>query len=461
MKRAILTHRTDFIAIAVLIVGAIAVTGYILTHQPAFNFGQSYYTVKADFSTAAAVTSGQGQAVTIAGVQVGQIGGVTLKDGHAVVTMNIYKRYAPIYRDATVLLRPRTPLKDMYLELDPGTRSAGRLPAGGTLSAANTNPDVDVSEILSSLDSDTRNYLILLLSGGAGLFRGPGARGSQPSPRAVADLRGTLKRFAPLGRDTLTFASLLAQRRRSLSRSIHNLNLVAGALGGVDGQLASLISSSDTNFRAIAANDVQLQDTISQFPGTLRQTTSTMGRVRRFANASAVTLHALEPFARNLAPALRAARPLLHDTTPVIANQLRPFSVAVQPLARTLAPASAQLKQAIPQLTSSVGVLNALFNELAYQPRGGQPGYLFYGSWLGHIADSLVSSADANGSVLQSIFLGTCAELNLFDNQLQVNNQPLGVILNLLNAPRLTAIPGVKVTQIPGAQPLYTCPAAG
>ncbi len=66
--------------------------------------------------------------MTIAGVQVGQVGAVSLENGRAVVTMNIYRKYAPIYRDATVLLRPRTPLKDMYLALDPGTR-AGRRPA--------------------------------------------------------------------------------------------------------------------------------------------------------------------------------------------------------------------------------------------------------------------------------------------------------------------------------------------
>ena len=40
--------------------------------------------------TSAAVTPGQGQAVTIAGVQVGQVGGVELQNGRAVVTMNIY-----------------------------------------------------------------------------------------------------------------------------------------------------------------------------------------------------------------------------------------------------------------------------------------------------------------------------------------------------------------------------------
>ena len=129
MKRAILTHRRDFIAIIVLVVAAVFVAGYILEHQPSFTFGQSYYTIDAEFSEASAVTSGQGQPVTIAGVQVGRVGAISLRDGKAVVQMNIDKQYAHrVYRNATVLLRPRTPLKDMYLSLDPGTSSAGRLP---------------------------------------------------------------------------------------------------------------------------------------------------------------------------------------------------------------------------------------------------------------------------------------------------------------------------------------------
>ncbi len=455
MKRAIITHRVDFAAIAALIVAAIAVTVYILKHQPAFVFGQSYYTVRADFATAAAVTSGQGQAVTIAGVQVGQVGGVSLHDGHAVVTMNIYKQYAPIYRNATVLLRPRTPLKDMYLELDPGTRSAGAVPNDGVLGTGSTQPDVDVSEILSSLDADTRNYLILLLSGGAQAFHDPGAAGAAPSPQAVSDLRGTLKRFEPLDRDTRTFAQLLATRQSHIRRSIHNLNLVAGALGGVESQLASLIRASDTNFAAISAHDAQLESTLSLFPGTLRQTTQTLGKVQTFANASTTTLTRLQPFARNLGPALRASEPLFKDTTPVIAKQLRPFSTAVQPLARTLAPAAAKLNATIPNLTSSVGVLNALFNTLAYKPGGGQQSYLFWGSWLAHIADSLTDAQDADGPFVQGIFMGTCAELNFFEGTLQPNNQSLGVILDLLNAPPLAQLPGV--TQIPGTTQ-YACP---
>ena len=69
---------------------------------------------------------------------------------------------------------------------------------------------------------------------------------------------------------------------------MHNLNLVAGSLGGVDHELASLIDASDTNFRAISANDSELQETLDEFPGTLRTTQRIAGQgcvVRRRAAA--------------------------------------------------------------------------------------------------------------------------------------------------------------------------------
>jgi phospholipid/cholesterol/gamma-HCH transport system substrate-binding protein len=449
MRRAILAHRVDFVAIAALIVAAIATVVYVLEHQPAFTFGRSYYVVKVPFANAAAVTAGQGQSVTIAGVEVGLVGGVALHDGHAVVTIDLFKRYQPIYRNATVLLRPRTPLKDMYLALDPGTKSAGAVPPGGTLSLANTQPDVDVDQILSSLDADTRTYLLLLLSGGAQAFGGPGAHGAVPSPTATSDLAAVFKRFVPLSHHTRTFASLLATRNASLSRAIHNLNLVVGALGGVDSQLASLVRTSNTDFGAISSQDAALESALTQLPPTLAQTDKTLGQVGTFAAATGPTLHKLEPFAHELAPALAAVRPLLRDTTPAIRDQLRPFTTKIKPLAQQLAPAAAALTASIPPLVSSIGVLNKGFNTLAYQPGGGKKSYLFWGSWLAHIANSLTSTQDANGPIVRGLFMASCPQLNLLEVTLPTSDPALAPILDLLNAPDWKSIKSAF------------CPAAG
>jgi phospholipid/cholesterol/gamma-HCH transport system substrate-binding protein len=435
VKRAIKTHRTDFLAMAGLALAAVAVAAYILAHQPAFTLFRGYYTVRAAFQNAAAVTSGQGQSVDIAGVQVGEIGGIQLQGGRAIVTMKIYTKYEPIYKNASVLLRPRTPLKDMYLALDPGTANAGPVPNNGMLGAASTQPTVDVDQILNSLDADTRNYLLLLLAGGGQAFRDPGNAGPTPSPKAVSDLIGTFKRFAPLNRDTQTFTSLLSQRSVDIRRAINGLQVVTRALGGVDGRLTSLINSSNTNFQAISSQDVALEDALTLLPGTLQQTNTTLGKVKGFASSSATALHGLLPFAHALAPALEAARPLFRDTTPVIRNQLRPFAIGVQPVARVLKPASALLASSTPKLADSVGVLNALLNTLAYQPRGGQHSYLFWGSWLSHIADSLANSQDAHGPIVRGVFMASCASLNLFEVALVASDPALGPLVALLNAP--------------------------
>src|SRR5271167_2066144 len=99
-------YRSAFIAVLTMVVIAALVGGYILAHEnlklPGWVpvLGRSYYTLKADFQTAQAVTPGQGQAVTIAGAKIGEIATVDLKDGVATVTMKIVKKYARIYRNA-------------------------------------------------------------------------------------------------------------------------------------------------------------------------------------------------------------------------------------------------------------------------------------------------------------------------------------------------------------------------
>ena len=449
MKRAIRIHRRDFIAIIVLVVLAGAVSAYIFAHQPSFSgifgvFSKSYYTVNAQFDQASAVTSGQGQSVDIAGVQVGLVGGVTVQNGRAVVKMNIYKKYAPIYRNATVLLRPRTPLKDMYLELDPGTTNAGAIPPGGTLGAGATNPDVDFSEILSSLDTDTRDYLLLLLAGGAQAFKDPGNPGPLPSPAAVSDLQGVFKRFAPLNRDTATFTRLLAERTQNIRRSINGLRKVTETLGSVQGPLTSLINSSNTNFQAIASQSRQVQEALTLLPGTLQQSITTYDKLRPFAIASGQSSRALIPWAHALAPALIASRPLFRQTTPVIQNQLKPFTVQVQPVARVLAPASKKLSEATPPLARSIGVLNTLFNTLAYQPAGREQGYLFWGSWLSHLAGLLTSQQDAQGPIVRGTYMASCSELQLFQVSLRESVPAIGNLLALLNAPAFNSVPNFK-----------------
>src|SRR5438874_5306210 len=115
---------SDFVAIMALLVLSVIVAGYVLSHERLrFPFIQSSpYTINAEFSTAQAVTPGQGQTVRVSGVQIGTLTGVTLKNGHAIVKMSIDQKYKHLVRsNATAFLRPKTGLQDMFVELNPGS----------------------------------------------------------------------------------------------------------------------------------------------------------------------------------------------------------------------------------------------------------------------------------------------------------------------------------------------------
>ncbi|HEY7456997.1 MAG TPA: MCE family protein, partial [Solirubrobacterales bacterium] len=182
----------DTIAITVLTVAAIVMTLWIFTQQKASLpswapfVGEDFVHLTADFSNAQAVTPGQGQAVVIAGIQVGKISSVELDEGHAVVGMDVEPEYLKlIHPDATLLLRPKTNLNDMTVEIDPGA-GKGHVEAGYHFPLARTEPSIQFEAFLSTLDADTQQYLQLLVAGGA---QGIGGRGRQ--------LSGAFRRLQP------------------------------------------------------------------------------------------------------------------------------------------------------------------------------------------------------------------------------------------------------------------------
>src|SRR6266550_3031929 len=118
---AIRKHLGDFAAMLGLMAIALFAVGYIIVHQDAR--GPIPIFESKPFE--------------------GKVADVETKNGIAVVTLAIdqkYKKKLNIRSDATALLRPRTGLKDMFVELDPGYNGQV-LKSGGTISVANTSPD--------------------------------------------------------------------------------------------------------------------------------------------------------------------------------------------------------------------------------------------------------------------------------------------------------------------------------
>jgi phospholipid/cholesterol/gamma-HCH transport system substrate-binding protein len=443
VKRQIKKQAPVFITILVLVAASLGIAAYLLSNQrfylPAWVplIGTDFYEVKAELSTGQAVVPGQGQSVNIAGVKVGEVGEVTLEDGRAVIEMQIFEEFKPIHRDATILLRPKTGLKDMFLSLDPGTRGAGVIPDGGRVRVSNTLPDVSSDEVLAQLDADTRDYLRILLDGGGSAFddERTSADGRTYEQTAQQDLRETFKRFEPTARDGTRITRLLAQRRQNIRRVIHNFQEFSTAVAQRDRQLASLVDSANANFEQFAAEEAALREALRLFPPALTQTETTLRKTETLASELGPTLDGLRPFARALPTALRRSRPFFRETTPIIRDQIRPFARDVQPTVRDLRAATADLAQVTPRLTRSFNVLNKFFNTLAYDPPGAAEPFLFWSAWGAHNGATLWNLQDAHGPIRRGLVLTNCPQYTTL-NAVVVGNAQLGTVIQLLNLPR-------------------------
>lgn len=410
MIRALRKNLRDLIAIAVLIALGLATTWVILQNQglriPVLQ--ERPFELKAEIETAQAIIPGQGQTLRVAGVRVGDVESVELEDGVAVVTFAVDREFLPIYRDATLLLRPQTQLKDMFFDMDPGTRAAGEVEEGEVLPVSNTAPDVNLDEILAALDDDTQAYLRLLVVGA-----GKGLDGRD------RDLGRVLGSLGPINRQLDRLNRKVAERRANLSRLVTSLNRLSRAVARQDDDLTQLVGAGNSALGAIAEQDLNVRRAVSLLPGTLGESRRTLADVSRFAAELGPALDELRPFARNLEPMNAAVRRLANRTTPVVREQIRPFVREGRRRIKDVRPTARRLARAMPPLDAAALRVNRLGNMAAFNPRGAeQPGtpsrdegYLFWGAWLGHNSASLFSVQDAHGLYRRGYLTLSCRNL--------------------------------------------------
>ena len=430
MKRAIRTHLRDFIAILALTSIALFVAYYILQNQrlriPYLE--EQPFELKAEMSTAQAVTPGQGQTVRVAGIRIGDIAKTELKDGRAIITLHLDQDYKDVVREGTTaLLRPRTGLKDMFLELNPAPKDRPLLKEGDMIPVHNTLPDVNPDEILAGLDADTRDYIRLLLDGAGEGLRGRGD-----------DLSEVLRRFEPTYRDLAAVQTEVVKRRAELRRLIHPLQRLNTPLGRTDDDHAQLVTAANRVFRAIASERANVSTSVRELPPTLRQATSTLRKVEELAGVLGPAAEAFRPAVVALRDANLRTRPFALDAAPRIRDDIRPFVREARPLVRDLAPAAKDLADGEPGLRRTFRVINHFYNMLAYNTNGREgpdkadrdEGYLFYTGWLVHQVNNLFRSMDAHGPGRPITFGGTCA---VIENTLGASEE-LEALLGLTGA---------------------------
>jgi phospholipid/cholesterol/gamma-HCH transport system substrate-binding protein len=443
MRRTMRGHSRDVLAIIGLIAAALFAVTVILINQRASLpswvplIGTDRFALRAEFSSAQAVTPGQGQSVDISGIKVGEVTGVTLEDGHAVVSMEVDNKYAPlIHTNSSLLLRPKTGLNDMVVEVDPGTPSAPEIKEGAIVPLASTQPQVNPDEILASLDADTQQFLKLLLANGAEAL--------DPAKGRDVKLSNALRRLDPFARDIARISGALASRRESISSAIHNFQLLSTELGNHDQDLVDFVDSSDAVLASFAKEQASIRGAVRELPGTLQETRGALTSANRLALQSTPALKKLIPGAAGTAPALRSLRSLFEQTVAPIRDQIRPFTVQVRPAVTDLTAASQGLGATAPPLKLSFTRLNQLFNALAFNPDGQDESYLFYLPWLNHDTNLLYTVQDAHGPLRRGIVQESCVTSQLAQGTFAASPF-LNTLAQLTTLPNPPDLPGCSL----------------
>jgi virulence factor Mce-like protein len=308
------------------------------------------YRVKAPFPEAA--TLAQEADVRISGVKVGEVKTkeLDLKGNATTVVLEIDPKYAPLPRDTRAILRQKTLLGETYVELTPGSKSAAKIPDGGSIAPGQIGDTVQLDEIFRSFDAPTRKAFQVWFD----------QQGKAVGNRGAA-LNAALGNLAPFAEDANTLLAILNDQSRDTRRLVRDTGVVFDALSERDGQLADLISNSNRVFATTASRDAELAETFTILPTFIEEGRITTDRLTEFANHTNPLITQLRPAARQLTPTLidlrglapdlkalftdlgplitvakkgiPATEELLNDTRPVL-RQLDPFLRDVNPVLR-------------------------------------------------------------------------------------------------------------------------------
>jgi phospholipid/cholesterol/gamma-HCH transport system substrate-binding protein len=456
LARQIRGRRKDTIAILLLaVVGIVMLLGIFIQQKaslpPWIPFvGEEFEQISAEFSSAQAVTPGQGQAVDVAGVQIGKVTSVNLEDGHAVIGMEIEPKYMElIHPNASFLLRPKTGLNDMIVEVEPGTGKE-HVASGHKFALAQTEPNVNLDQFLSSLDADTRQYIQLLVAGGAQGIGGPGQS---------LRLSNALRRFQPFVHYAAKLNKAIAARHVALSRVIHDFGQLTGELSQHDSQIRQFVSASDTSLGNFANQQQSIQEALVRFPSALRTANEGLASSDRFSKVALPSLTKLIPQTQALTPAFKASTQLFKQTTAPIRDGVRPFTREIRPVLTHGAEAAGPFEKSVRNFGHSLGGFNSFLNELSYKPKGATQSYLFYVPWVNHDFNAAFNLQDAGGPVLRGLLLTSCTGTDLGFGFVEAKTLEkrvyLQTLLEAVGFPRASEIPVNFVSD--RAEPPGTC----
>ena len=295
-----------------------------------FGFSQSNpfsdpFTLTAAFEDTGNVQPGA--PVRIAGVDVGKVTKVEPLEGGegGLVEMEISDEGLPIHRDATLKVRSRIFLEgNTFIDLRPGSPSAPELKDDDDpIPATQTAAPVHLGEVLTTLQSDTREDLKTFLDEYSKALDGKGAAGFRESAKywEEAYRNGAISSEATLGEDPdHDIARVLRGGQRTAAALARNEQ----ALKGLVTNLATTAAAFARESAALEASVPALRELLDVAYPALHSINDALPSARAFAQAALPGVRSSEPVLRDGTPFLRQAAALFgRDELGGTARQLR------------------------------------------------------------------------------------------------------------------------------------------
>jgi phospholipid/cholesterol/gamma-HCH transport system substrate-binding protein len=307
------------------------------------------YLVKVPFTEAAQLANQSD--VRISGVSVGKVQKIELSPDkkHALATLEIDDKYAPLPTNTKAILRQKTLLGETYVELTPGSPRGPDVSDGSTLPIGQVSQAVQLDEIFRTFDSRTRQAFQGWMQNAALALKGR----HQDLSNAFAELEPTFS-------DADRVLRVLDTQRLAVRQLIANGGTVFNALSERKGQLSGLIRNSDRVFTTTARRNRELAAAFVALPTFLDQSRATLTRLQRFAANT-------DPLVRQLRPSVRTLAPVARDLG-TFSTELNGFLVGLRPVvggARKAFPALRRLLTAdFPPLLTGLPPFLKNFNPL-------------------------------------------------------------------------------------------------
>ena len=263
--------------------------------------------VKGDQVKVAGRAIGSIDAIELAGANQAELR-ITIDDGD----------FAPLHQGTQAIVRSTSlsGVANRYVALTPGPNNRRQIADGGVVDVLDTRAEVDLDQVLNTLDAQTRTALQEVVHGSARSYSGmerAANRGLEALNPAVAQTAATAREIdadqAAFERFVVASAAVVssvASRNTDLEHGIANASVLAASVANERSSLDHILRGAPPVLRRANSTLVNLRATLGDLRPALHE-------LRPVAPRVDATFKVLEPLGRHARPAVSDLRALIPD----------------------------------------------------------------------------------------------------------------------------------------------------